>query len=248
MPLVATTTATFSNSIVADMLVTSATTNFTLNGPLTTTVNFVANNNITWSAWTDSTICTTGSTHIWTEWNNTTYTTASTLDIVWNEWNTNYPYVAVAQAREAHRLQAAANACAIIQGAPYVPRKKTEAEVQAELKRAEDFRKAEVLRQAKEAAAKQRAEKLLFETLTPQQKEDLTKKGSFYLHTQSGRKYRIDRHTHGNVYLYDEKDRIVRKFCAQPSGVPADDAILAQKLALETDEDSFLRVANATQL
>lgn len=135
-----------------------------------------------------------------------------------------------------------------INGAPYVPRKKTDAEVQAELlaRRERERVAAEAAFKKQEAAA--RAEKLLFETLTPQQKEDIAKKGSFYLFTKSGRKYRIDRHTHGNVYLYDEKDRIVRKLCAQPSGVPTDDAILAQKLALEADEDSFLRVANATPM
>lgn len=97
-------------------------------------------------------------------------------------------------------------------------------------------------------AAKGRAERLLLGALGPEQRKDLTEKNCFYLHTQSGRRYRIDRGTHGNVKLVDEKNGVISRFCAQPPGVPAEDAMLAQKLMLETDEQSFLRVANETRM
>lgn len=42
--------------------------------------------------------------------------------------------------------------------------------------------------------------------------------------------------------------QLIERYCAQPGGVPVDDAVLAQKLALETDAAAFLRVANCTNL
>lgn len=129
--------------------------------------------------------------------------------------------------------------------APFVPRKKTDAEVQAELLREQERRRQEEERVAKHTAVKRRAEALLLSNLNAQQRDDLKNRGCFYLHTQSGKKYRIDRSTHGNVKLIDETGKILKGYCAQPNGVPTDDAILAQKLMLETDEPAFLRVANA---
>jgi hypothetical protein len=79
-------------------------------------------------------------------------------------------------------------------------------------------------------------------------REEVVARGCFHLHTASGRRYRIERRTHGNVVLYDERGREVRRLCAQPHGVPVDDAVLAQKFQLEADEAAFLRVANATEI
>jgi hypothetical protein len=98
----------------------------------------------------------------------------------------------------------------------------------------------------REAEAKARAEKLLLGVLTAEQRAELAERGHFYMRTKNGRRYRIDRHTHGNVYLLNDKGERVQRYCAQPDGVPRDDAIAAQKLALDADEESFLRVANMT--
>lgn len=100
-------------------------------------------------------------------------------------------------------------------------------------------------------AAARRAEDLLRQNLTDEQREDLEKKNCFYLESlgKDGkrRRYRIDRGTHGNVKLLDDKGSIVGTYCVQPDNVPAADAMLAQKLWLETDEEAFRKVANFTR-
>jgi hypothetical protein len=99
--------------------------------------------------------------------------------------------------------------------------------------------------------ARRRAEALLRGCLTDEQREDLEKKDCFYLRTiakdGAERRYRIDRSTHGNVKLLDKDNRIIGAYCVQPTGVPTEDAMLAQKLWLETDEETFRKKANFTQ-
>lgn len=196
---------------------------------------------VIWQEWNKSTY-TISTTTAWGTWNEhyidaSTLTTATATNIAWTVWNGQLDQ---ARALIASTKTTNSNSAAY--------RKKTEAGVQAELKQRQEWEKQAAERKAAELAAKQKAEKLLLENLSAEQRDTLVKRGFFYLHLQNGKKYRLDRHTHGNVYLVDEENRLVRKFCAQPSGVPADDAILAQKLALETDEQSFLRVANATNM
>jgi hypothetical protein len=192
---------------------------------------------IAWVRWVDA--CTCSGTTAWPSWTSATSTTVSTEP--WPVWVIDGRQSRGAINRQLARFREQT-------AAPYVPRKKTDAEVQAELRAESARRLAEEERRARELAVKTRAEKLLFDHLSPEQRDDLAQKKCFYLYTKSGRKYRIDRHTHGNVYLLDERGDVVRKFCAQPPNVPADDAILAQKLQLEADEESFLRVANATPI
>lgn len=97
---------------------------------------------------------------------------------------------------------------------------------------------------SKEAAARARA--LLMTNLSPAQRESLEKYRFFDIRIE-GKTYRIHQGTHGNVRQVENGREIVT-FCAQPDGVPAEDAMLAQKLMLETDEAAFLRVANARRL
>lgn len=92
-----------------------------------------------------------------------------------------------------------------------------------------------------------KAEKLLIEHLTPAQAQSLAGRG--YFDVQIGDKtYRIHRGTHGNVRLLDGAGREKTLYCVQPGGVPTADAMLAQKLHLEANEQEFLRVANARAL
>lgn len=193
------------------------------------------------------------STAIWGAWNDSLTcgvdmgTTGASSTIIWTQWNGTYPAIAQARLNNAAIENRIARINGI-QGAAYVPPKKTEAEIQAELKRQQEWEKQRLEREAEQLAAKQKAEKLLLDNLSAEQRETLVKRGFFYLHLQNGKKYRLDRHTHGNVYLVDEANRVLKKFCAQPNGVPVDDAILAQKLTLELDEPAFLRVANEHRL
>lgn len=100
-------------------------------------------------------------------------------------------------------------------------------------------------RERREAIQK-RARELLCRSLTPAQRQSLDEHGFFDLNV-GGRHYRIRQGTHGNVRLIQD-EREVTSYCIQPDGVPAEDAMLAQKLLLETDEPSFLRIANARPL
>lgn len=109
---------------------------------------------------------------------------------------------------------------------------------------AEAARLAEAARQQREAA-KQRARKLLVACLDERQRKTYAERGFFYVLTKSGKCYRIDQGTHGNVKLVEERGRrVLGSYCIQPDGVPDEDAMLAQKLHLEADEPGFLRIAN----
>lgn len=99
---------------------------------------------------------------------------------------------------------------------------------------------------AKIFEAQKRARALLMTSLSPAQRESLEKFRFFDIEI-SGKTYRIHQGTHGNVRQV-ENGREIITFCAQPEGVPTEDAMLAQKLMLETDEAAFLRVANARRL
>lgn len=104
----------------------------------------------------------------------------------------------------------------------------------------------EVERQEKAEEAKKRARKLLVEHLNPAQRLTLEQAG--YFDVQVGKKtYRIRNGTHGNVRLLEKGVEKI-SYCIQPPGVPEGDAMLAQKLHLETNEAGFLAVANARPL
>ena len=95
--------------------------------------------------------------------------------------------------------------------------------------------------------ADDRAMKLLVSVLNPQQQADLKRDRFFYVDAPSGRLYRIDYGTHGNVKVIDRVTRkIIERLCIQPNGVPAGDANLMQKLLIETAEDTFRAYANIT--
>lgn len=97
--------------------------------------------------------------------------------------------------------------------------------------------------------ANARAERLLIEHLSPRQSEELRASGHFHVQLMNGRRYRISRGQHGNVVEVDGAGRGLRSLCVQPMGhLPDADAMLAQKLWLETDEATLLRTANITPM
>ena len=113
-----------------------------------------------------------------------------------------------------------------------------------ETKRAALQRKREAVRRT---TAEIKAEELLRSCLSRSQDEELTKYGWFDVPVKD-KTYRVKRGIAGNVFLLGEDGREVERFCIHPSGVPAGDAMLAQKLLLETDERKFRKVANITSL
>lgn len=171
----------------------------------------------------------TGDVHtVWLSWN-TTATSAITVNSnqVWTSWIVN----------TTASTSQWSNWNTIVHETQEQRRAREEAHVRAmaEQKKAEEHR----------ARAKRRARKLLVDHLDEVQRESYEKKGFFYLYTASGKKYRIDQGTHGNVKLIEEKEnKILGSYCIQPADVPDEDAMLAQKLHLEMNEEEFLRVAN----
>jgi hypothetical protein len=95
-----------------------------------------------------------------------------------------------------------------------------------------------------------RGRRLLREWLSPDQRAQFDGKGYFeVVGCDSRRRYRIyDRMTHGampNVHEIDDAGRAKVAWCFLPAGrLAAGDIVLAQKIALETNEHDTLAVAN----
>lgn len=99
------------------------------------------------------------------------------------------------------------------------------------------------------AEVTERARQLLLSHLTKAQRETFERNNSFVV--QGGRtktSYRILGHSYSaNIHvLRKNSDHIVehRLCCHCRSDIPLGDQLLAQKLSLQYDEDSFLRIAN----
>jgi hypothetical protein len=105
-------------------------------------------------------------------------------------------------------------------------------------------------RKAVYEAACTKAEKLLFDHLTEEEKTDLANEGHFHVLGSRGGLFRIQRGWAGNVKLLDihTKEQIAT-LCVHPrgcgeGGIPDPDVMLAQKLMIMTNEDHFLDLAN----
>lgn len=191
-----------------------------------------ASNSVTvWESWNSGTDCTVTScatsNGVWGSWIQTSVTTAATSNAsiyiqqqlaTWRVWNQQ------SGAMQQQLGQA------------------------GEMLRLHQEREAQRAKERDEAAA--RAKKLLEENLDVEQLKEFSAKGVFHLitHRPDGekRRYRIERGISRNVRLLDERGNVLRTYCAHPDGVPTEDVMLAQKLLLETDEDAFLKVANAS--
>lgn len=111
---------------------------------------------------------------------------------------------------------------------------------QAEL--AERHRQAE----AKRALAERRAKKLLIESLSPEQRDELLHHGYFTVRLPNGHAYRITKaYSHNVIPLRPDGQPSLVTLCAHPeSSIPVYDSMLAQKLMLEAAEHNFLAIAN----
>lgn len=106
-----------------------------------------------------------------------------------------------------------------------------------------------VVAEGERAKARERAEKLLFENLTPRQAEELRAKGYFTVMGPPRREgqyqYRVRRGRSGNVTRHDQAGTPIERLCIHPvENVPDADTMLAQKLMIENEEELFLRIAN----
>lgn len=118
----------------------------------------------------------------------------------------------------------------------------------AEFRAVEEQRKAAAKQaQLDRVKAVKRAKKLLRSLLSPKQKRELTERQQFSMVGSEGGIYEIRQGRSGNVYRVDKEGRRDMSYCCHPREyVPDEDTMLAQKLALETDEGAFCELANAS--
>jgi len=99
---------------------------------------------------------------------------------------------------------------------------------------------------AQRGKAEQRAYTLLKRWLLPDQIAQLERHGYFEVRgLHSGKRYRIRSNRNMNIEEIDDNGSRVAVWCFGPMGnLPLGDHMLAQKIALETDEQAALAVAN----
>ena len=99
---------------------------------------------------------------------------------------------------------------------------------------------------AQRGKAEQRAYTLLKRWLSPEQIAQLERHGYFEVRgSHSGTCYRIRSNRNMNIEEIDDNGSRVAVWCFGPVGcLPLGDHMLAQKIALETDEQAALAVAN----
>ena len=88
--------------------------------------------------------------------------------------------------------------------------------------------------------------RLMRRWLSPDQRAEFDDKGTFeVVGCNSGKRYRIYRGAAQNVFEIDDAGQPKVCLCFMPSGeLVAGDVMLAQKIALETNENGALAVAN----
>jgi hypothetical protein len=101
-------------------------------------------------------------------------------------------------------------------------------------------------REQRRTAARTRARSLLVAHLDESNRHMLAQRGHIEVDGSDGRRYRIhDRHTVGNVLRLGGDGAPESRWCAHPNAeLPQEDHMLAQMLALMTDAEGFLRLAN----
>lgn len=201
--------------------------------------------------------------NVWPYWSSQTgsqiitssTTTAASTNITWNQWSVNYTATTSGII--------SANTISTINHA-WPPSWLQQHEMQSAtreqiVERERQYREQRIRQEAEFAiasrireAANGRAERILRESLSPKQCEELQAKGYFDLETirPSGERklYRIMRGRSRNVQEIDaESGRVVKHLCAHPVAlVPDADTMLVQKFMLESAEEDFLRIANVS--
>jgi hypothetical protein len=94
--------------------------------------------------------------------------------------------------------------------------------------------------------ADHKARSLLKQWLSPEQLKQFETTGCFeVVGCDTGKRYRIHRYSQMNIEELDERGMGVTTWCFLPEGkLPVGDVMLAQKIALETDERTALAIAN----
>lgn len=194
----------------------------------------VDHNNTIWYQWSQ-TAC-TGDT--WDQWQTLPITlTTTSASTIWETWvdtpNGHPTRILRPDARPAPTR-------------PAIQVLETEEERRRRDEQYARFRQEEEEKNRRIREAYGRAMDLLKGFLSNEQRDSLEKSKFFYVTAPSGRRYRIDEGTHGNLKVVNKEGRVIERLCVQPNGVPAGDAMLTQKFMIETAEDVLRRHANIT--
>ena len=183
----------------------------------------------TWHYWaSETTTATTASDSVWGYW--VDQGTASSTTATWTQWTSN----------------TASGSYVVRATDAWQPVPLTAEQLAAlEVKRLEQ-QKLEAERQAKIQAAKQKAEALLLEHLTDEQERAWREERAIFVTSQSGKRFKIKDGRAHNIFELGPDNVPIREYCVhvQPD-IPNADNVLAQKLALEHNEDALLRLANS---
>lgn len=102
----------------------------------------------------------------------------------------------------------------------------------------------EFIGRATDPEAPKRAEKLLLENLTEEQRADYKRERCFIATSPCGRRFRISYGKSQNIDEIDKSGYPTRNWCIHTSlECPTEDHLLAQKLIIENDFERFKRVA-----
>ena len=120
-----------------------------------------------------------------------------------------------------------------------------EAEDERQRQAREEWDQRQAERRENARAARIRAEELLWRFLSPAQRERYMAEEPFEVIGSAGTRFLITRRAIANITVVSPDGNPVADLCVHPSGdLPVHDIWLAQKLALETDEESFVGLAN----
>lgn len=175
-------------------------------------------------------------TATWTQWNET-LTTTSTTGAIWTHW--------VGAGGSSTTSITAATSILMGGGGGAVAFPANEYQPTPEARE----RRARI--EGERQTAREKARLLLDQHLSPEQRQQLAAGGYFELQTISKdgerRRYQISRGRAGNVTRVDDQGRHLKRYCIHPGiACPDEDTMLTQKLWLETNEELFLRTANAS--
>ncbi len=185
---------------------------------------------------TNTTSSTAG--NVWANWNQA-WTSIGTTTGAWIQWNSVYTFGAPVTYTEYQETEQ--------ERAERYDRVKVVADWE---RRRQEQEEAQERYRAKQEEASRHANELLLALLSDEQAVTWQEHHWFDVHGgRTGRRYRIRHGIVHNVNLMSEyADEAEVNYCAHPPGVPAEDVCLAQMFLLVTDEDAFLRVANARRL
>lgn len=128
---------------------------------------------------------------------------------------------------------------------PFVAPILTIEEQEAQAERERDAEQARAIRNVQRQVAEQRAEELLLEHLTADQREQYRVAMEFLVISESGKRFKVKKGFVQNIFELDDAGKPLRRYCIHPKGdFPTGDAMLAQVLMLEGAEQEFLRIAN----